>query len=702
MKLDAGHIVSNRYEIDEVLGRGGMSVVYKALDRKLGRYVTLKVLKDEYSADEEYVCRFPVEAQAAAALNHPNIVQIYDNGQDGDICYIVLEYIDGTNLKTLINRKAPFNNDTTLAVAIQIAEGLSEAHSYGIVHRDVKPQNILVTPNSTVKVTDFGIARVAKASTLTGGGGSMGSVHYFSPEQARGGFVDNKSDIYALGITLYEMATGTLPYDGDSTVAVALKHINDPLPDMLAINPHISESLERIILKATEKSPIKRYQSMEEMSSDLKRALAGESEPVPNRQAAQSEEDDPSYYDNDGYDYYDNDDHADEDSKKEDRKVMLYGVLLALPLILIITLVSFGIYRWRRNDWIDIIDLTGMSLYAAQEWAEGKGLELVFTEVYSDDFAEGYVFNQIQTPDFNAMRPGDAFHVSLSKGPEPYIIMPLLESLTYEDAKAELEALRAGFPLEIERTDHVDAELPRDKVVAQEPLPGTVVRMGDKIILQVSVGPEQTQVQVPNLINRPETEANALAAEAGLIVGIPERRENMTHAAGMVFGQNLAPYDMVERNTVIILSVSTGPPPAPPPGPSPTPTIAPTPTPTPTPTADPDPTPTPTPDPTPTPTPLPPRNFALNIILPTTVERLPDPYHLRIMLQIGSDNPIMLINDPNVTAWRFPLLLTQADLGLQQRGIELTGNGEEVFSIYFLDGDENVISMARQIFAFDE
>ncbi|MCL2202771.1 MAG: Stk1 family PASTA domain-containing Ser/Thr kinase, partial [Defluviitaleaceae bacterium] len=584
MKLDAGMIVSNRYEIDDVLGRGGMSVVYRALDRKLGRYVTLKVLKEEYSTDEEYVRRFPVEAQAAAALNHPNIVQIYDSGQDGDICYIVLEYIDGTNLKTLINRKAPFANDTTIAVAIQIADGLAEAHSYGIIHRDVKPQNILVTPNSTVKVTDFGIARVAKASTLTGGGGSMGSVHYFSPEQARGGFVDNKSDVYALGITLYEMATGTIPFDGESTVAVALQHINDPLPDMVALNPRISESLERIILKATEKSPVKRYQSMEEMITDLKRAYNDTSGQFVTEEAdaLTPEERDAlvTYYDNDGYEADDVYDVSYED-KKEDRKIMLYGALLAVPLILVITLAAFGVYRWRRNDWIELIDLTGMTRYAAQEWAEDAGVTLIITEVYSEDFAAGYLFDQRQTPDFTTMRPGDPLHVSMSRGPEPFFEMPELVGYTYEDARTLLDGLDTHVTFEIERLDFIDATLPRDTVVAQDPAPGIALRGGTLIRLQVSIGPEQTHSLVPNLIGQPEAVAIAMASEAGLIVGAPERRESMAFAAGMVFGQSLSPYESVERNSVIIITISTGPPPTPTPGPTPVPTPTPTPTPTP-------------------------------------------------------------------------------------------------------------------------
>jgi len=266
-------MVADRYVIDDILGSGGMSVVYRAHDTKLDRYVTLKILKEDYLADEALLARFPKEARAAAALNHQNITSIFDHGRDGDVLYIVLEYVDGASLKELIVKKAPFGDETNLGVAIQVAEGLSEAHDNKIIHLDIKPQNILVTSTSIVKVADFGIARAAKSVTLNAAAGSMGSVHYFSPEQARGGYIDHKSDIYSLGIVMYEMATGELPFDGENEISVALQHINDPLPDISKINPNVSESLIRIIRKATEKSASKRYETVVDMIEDLKRAL---------------------------------------------------------------------------------------------------------------------------------------------------------------------------------------------------------------------------------------------------------------------------------------------------------------------------------------------------------------------------------------------------------------------------------------------
>jgi len=271
--LKEGEKIASRYEILHKIGFGGMALVYKALDTKLNRQVTVKVMREEYAQDEDFIKRFQKEAHAAAGLSHQNLVSIYDVGNEDLTHYMVMEYIDGYTLKELIKKKAPFTNEETLGVAIQIASALEHAHKSQVVHRDIKPQNILITPDGTVKVTDFGIARVSTDSTQTVTSKTMGSVHYFSPEQARGGYTDCKSDIYSLGIVMYEMATGKIPFDGDTPVAIALKHINNEIPDIRNLNPMVSESLVRIIKKATEKQSAKRYQTMEAMGNDLKRSL---------------------------------------------------------------------------------------------------------------------------------------------------------------------------------------------------------------------------------------------------------------------------------------------------------------------------------------------------------------------------------------------------------------------------------------------
>ena len=274
MLLNPGTVLSGRYEILEKIGSGGMAVVYRGRDRKLDRYVTVKVLREEFIGDEEFIERFRSEACSVARLSHPNIVRAYDVGEDGDINYIVNEYIHGDTLKKAIKEKAPFDSRSTINVAIQIASALSQAHKAHIVHRDIKPQNILVGTDGVVKVTDFGIARAATASTMTTTANAAGSVHYFSPEQARGGYVDEKSDIYSLGITMFEMITGVLPFQGNNSVSIALKHINDELPDIRQYNPNCTRSLEGIIRKATMKKADERYASIDLLLADLIRARA--------------------------------------------------------------------------------------------------------------------------------------------------------------------------------------------------------------------------------------------------------------------------------------------------------------------------------------------------------------------------------------------------------------------------------------------
>ena len=225
MILDKGTVIAGRYEILEKLGIGGMAIAYRAKDQMLERYVTVKVLKDEFINDTDFQSRFKVEARSAASLSHNNIVGVYDVGRDGDINYIVMEYVHGNTLKKAIEDKAPFDNITILSIAIQIASALSHAHKNHVIHRDIKPQNILLSMDGTIKVTDFGIARAATTATVTTSSNALGSVHYSSPEQVRGGYVDEKCDIYSLGITMYEMATGKLPFTGDTHVSIALKHL---------------------------------------------------------------------------------------------------------------------------------------------------------------------------------------------------------------------------------------------------------------------------------------------------------------------------------------------------------------------------------------------------------------------------------------------------------------------------------------------
>ncbi len=274
MFLNAKTVLSGRYEIQEKIGSGGMAVVYRGRDLKLDRNVTVKVLKEEFTHEDDFKNRFTTEARSAARLSHQNIVNVYDVGEDNGIYYIVMEYIHGDTLKEIIREKAPLDEVATLSIAIQMVSALDNAHKNGVVHRDIKPENILISVDGTIKITDFGIARAADVSTVTVTTNAVGSVYYFSPEQARGGYVDEKSDIYSAGITIYEMLTGHVPFEGNNSVAIALKHLNSDIPDIKQYNPNVSDELISIVKKATAKKKDDRYNSSYDMLSDLKLALA--------------------------------------------------------------------------------------------------------------------------------------------------------------------------------------------------------------------------------------------------------------------------------------------------------------------------------------------------------------------------------------------------------------------------------------------
>ena len=274
--LTEGMFIAERYEIIGKIGAGGMSDVYKAKDHVLGRFVAIKVLKQEFSEDVNFVTKFRTEAQSAAGLEHPNIVNIYDVGSENGMHYIVMEYVDGITLKTYIEKKGKLTYKEAVSIAIQVGRGIEAAHNKNIVHRDIKPQNIIISTEGKVKVTDFGIARAATSNTINSD--VMGSVHYSSPEQARNGFVDGKSDIYSLGIVMYEMVTGRVPFDGDTTVAVAIQHLQEEMVPPTAYTPDLPISLEKIILKCTQKNPDRRYENMGELLIDLKKCLISPNE----------------------------------------------------------------------------------------------------------------------------------------------------------------------------------------------------------------------------------------------------------------------------------------------------------------------------------------------------------------------------------------------------------------------------------------
>lgn len=591
MNIKAGTIVNNRYRIIEKIGIGGMAVVYRARDEKLDRFVTFKVLKEEFAADAEFIKKFNIEARAAARLSHQNIVSVYDVGNEGYIHYIVMEYIDGFTLKELINKKAPFANEEALGVAIQIASALEHAHKNNIVHRDIKPQNILVTKDGTIKVTDFGIARAATSATVNVE--SMGSVHYFSPEQARGGFVDNKSDIYSLGIILFEMVTGRLPFDGDSTVSLALKHMNEPIPDIRNLNPDVSDSVLQIVLKATEKSSVQRYQDAVEMNNDLKKALTDVTGSFVNRTDS-SYADSPTIkitpqeieeikkaqanYDNydgfdDGYDGYVNDydidpEYIEPDNaagkisegdekyyKAKERKVVIAAIVTAVAIITLIT--SFGAYfiNKKNNGEIKVPNFVGKTLEEAAATADGMEFYVNQSgEEYNDKYAEGLIINQDKDVG-TSIKKGDYVYVVLSLGSDKFDV-PDTTGIEIDEIYTKYPELK-NADIKIEYVYDEDAEI--NTIIRQSPLSGSKISNGDKLTLYVSKGEEEnTWTLVPNVTGVSEAEARKRLKDADLKIGNVVYASDDTVPAGMVIKQGIGAGEQVEKDYVVNIIVSNG------------------------------------------------------------------------------------------------------------------------------------------------
>ncbi len=581
MMLEPGTIIANRYEIHEKIGAGGMANVYRAKDKKLDRDVTFKVMREELASDETFKERFVKEARAAASLINPNIVNVYDVGQEGDINYLIMEYVDGVTLKDLINKRAPFDDDEVLGVAIQIAQGLEHAHRNNIIHRDIKPQNILVTHSGVVKVTDFGIARAATSSTTMVNSNAMGSVHYFSPEQARGGYVDNKSDIYALGIVMYEMATGSLPFDGDTAVSVAIKHISEVLPDITKINPRASKSLINIINNATQKQSANRYQTIADMSNDLKRALTKAKDDVIARTNSLEKSDtimfsemdmlqinkevteNINFYDDEPSEDYE-DDYDEEDdntsvsgvrvahNKKIERRVEIAAVVTSLVIIILLT--SLFIFFQKRSNRIEPLELpefVGMSSDEIERYAEELGIIIDIKEVYNDDVPENTAFSA-DIPE--KVYPGDTISVSVSLGPQLYKVPTVVN----KDITVAYELFSDTKFLEPSTIYVFDENMPIDVVVKQEPAGGTMAKPGTKIVLYPSKGQEIKTVMVPKAVEEREGVAIEKLQNAGLTVGQIVREYHETVPEGIVISQSIPEGKNVSRNSVVVITVSKG------------------------------------------------------------------------------------------------------------------------------------------------
>ncbi|MEG2108258.1 MAG: Stk1 family PASTA domain-containing Ser/Thr kinase, partial [Clostridium sp.] len=489
-----GEVLGDRYELLEKIGEGGMAVVYKARCNKLNRFVAVKILKDEYSDNEEIVKKFKKEATAIAKLSDNNIVNVLDVGTEGDINYIVMELVEGKTLKEVIGQFGNLNYDTAITIANQVAKALDCAHRNNIIHRDIKPQNILVTEEGLVKVTDFGIAKSSDSATLTNTSTILGSAHYFSPEQAKGAFIDERTDIYSLGIVMYEMVTGKLPFEADSPVTIALKHLQEEVVPPKELNNRVPESLNKVILKCMEKDADNRYQNVKELIADLQKikanpdTLIGEEE-LQAQETAQhtivmnavkepvisentetndlaDEYYDDEYEDEDG-DYYDEDEDEFDDRKKDKTKKKNKGLFIGIGAAIIVILLGVGAFFMfsggSTSKKVDVPNFVGMTMDEANKAANALDLKVVKVKEVKNEAKTGTIIESNPTAG-TAVDKGSTIEVTVSGGDK--IFMPNVTEDSRDDAKNKLESL--GLTNITINTDYSD-DIPEGKVISQDP-----------------------------------------------------------------------------------------------------------------------------------------------------------------------------------------------------------------------------------------
>jgi serine/threonine-protein kinase len=552
--LQAGVILSGRYEIIEKVGSGGMSIVYKAKCNKLERFVAIKVLRDEFCLDEEFVRRFKVEAQSAASLSHHNIVNIYDVGNDKNIYYIVMELLEGITLKEYIKNNAPLSDAETIKITASIASALEHAHENHIIHRDIKPQNIIITKDGIAKVADFGIARVATDKTIVVPTNASGSVHYISPEQARGGFCDEKSDLYSLGITMYEMATGTLPYQAESPVSVALLHINEDLPSPREKNPNITKYLESIIIKATMKKTEFRYSSADELMDDLKKANVSPQEDFVDIKMV---DDSPTLFmsDNDMKKIWKEESNTVTEEKSIVEKIVVFlGVISAIVLVSIISFFAFNSIKGRLYPVeITIPNVQGMLLSDAKKLLEDKKLTVDITErTYDDTYDVGEIISQKPEEDTVAQK-NQTVKLIVSKGVQTFEV-PDVRSIKFTTAQDIIQKRQLTYKIEREYHDYVSLGI----VIRQYPEVGTSLKKGEVVTIFVSKGKEEKTVTVPNLKNLTEQQVEEKLKSYNLRIGSVTKINHDTVGKGKVISQTVDPGEEVKENYVIDIAVSLG------------------------------------------------------------------------------------------------------------------------------------------------
>lgn len=528
--LREGMFLADRYEIIEQIGTGGMADVYKAKCHKLNRYVAIKVMKSEFSQDKTFVSKFWAEAQSAAGLVNPNVVNVYDVGVENGIYYIVMELVEGITLKKYIEKRGRLPYKEAVSIAIQVANGMDAAHKHNIVHRDIKPQNIIISKEGKVKVTDFGIAKVASSATINTSA-SMGSVHYISPEQARGGYSDERSDIYSLGITLFEMLTGTVPFDGDSAVSVAVQHIQDSIPLPSQLVEGVPVSVDKIVLKCTQKKTDRRYQSAEELIVDLKKSLVMPDEDFVRMGSAYDsvlKKDEEEYNPDDdelltesaGHDLDDDNDDTDDellenDSDKDEDidderndKLELVMKCIGIGIAVIILMITIFV----------VIKLVGNGKNTAKN---NK--------------------NSVETTTVNTANNNSSDMVEV----------PAVVGMTKEDAIKALNKLGLGYKAVTQSSDTV-AE---DCVISQGNVGGSKVEKNSQIVLTISTGKENKEVTVPNVKGKSEQEAKEAIEAANLVASVDYQYSDSVEAGNVI---KYSPSGSVAEGSTVTIHVSRG------------------------------------------------------------------------------------------------------------------------------------------------